>query len=64
VGIGFGISSPSAAKKTASLAEIVIVGSAIVKKIEKYKDEKNLVKEVGAFTESLAKAIKEGDRHG
>ena len=63
VGIGFGISSPSAAKKTASLVEVVVVGSAIIKKIEKYKDEKNLVKEVGAFAESLARAIK-GDRHG
>jgi len=59
VGIGFGISSPLEAKKTASLAEIVIVGSAIVKKIEKYKDNKNLVKEVGVFAESLARAVKE-----
>ena len=58
VGIGFGISSPLAAKKAASLAEIVIVGSAIVKKIEKYKANKNLVKEVGAFAESLIRTVK------
>ena len=59
VGIGFGISSPSEAKKTVSLAEAVIVGSAIVKKIEKYQESKALVKEVGDFAESLAKAVKE-----
>ena len=59
VGIGFGISSPSEARKTASLTEAVIVGSAIVKKIEKYQESKTLVKEVGDFAESLARAVKE-----
>ncbi len=59
VGIGFGISSPLAAKKAASLAEAVIVGSAIVKKIEKHQGSKTLVKEVGDFAESLARAIKD-----
>ena len=49
VGIGFGISSPQA----------VIVGSAIVKKIEKHQGSKTLVKEVGDFAESLARAVKE-----
>ncbi|GAI10840.1 unnamed protein product, partial [marine sediment metagenome] len=59
VGIGFGISSPSEAKKTASLAEAVIVGSAIVKKIERHQGSKVLVKEVGDFAESLIRAVKE-----
>ena len=59
VGIGFGISSPSEARKTASLAEAVIVGSAIVKKMEKHQGSKTLVKEVGDFAESLARAVKE-----
>ncbi len=59
VGIGFGISSPSEARKTASLAEAVIVGSAIVKKMEKHQESKALVKEVGDFAESLARAVKE-----
>jgi tryptophan synthase alpha chain len=59
VGIGFGISSPSEARKTASLAEAVIVGSAIVKKIEKHQGNKALVEKVGDFAESLAKAVKE-----
>jgi len=58
VGIGFGISSPSAARKTASLAEAVIVGSAIIKKIEEHQGSKTLVKKVGIFAESLAKAVK------
>lgn len=59
VGIGFGISSPSAARKAASLAEAVIVGSAIIKKIEEHQESKSLVKGVGIFTESLVKAVKE-----
>ncbi|GAG97835.1 unnamed protein product, partial [marine sediment metagenome] len=59
VGIGFGISSPQAARKTASLAEAVIVGSAIVKKIEKHQGSRTLVKEVGDFAESLIRAVKE-----
>ncbi len=59
VGIGFGISSPSEARKTASLAEAVIVGSAIVKTIEEQQGSKTLVKEVGDFAESLARAVKE-----
>ncbi len=59
VGIGFGISSPSEARTTASLAEAVIVGSAIVKKMEKRQENEALVKEVGNFAESLARAVKE-----
>ncbi len=57
IGIGFGISSPQAAKKAASLADAVIVGSAIVKRIEKYRGNKNLLREVGTFAERLARAI-------
>ncbi|GAH18836.1 unnamed protein product, partial [marine sediment metagenome] len=56
IGIGFGISSPEAAKEAASLADAVIVGSAIVKRIEKYGDSKNLLSEVGTFAERLARA--------
>ncbi|MFQ6067876.1 MAG: tryptophan synthase subunit alpha [bacterium] len=57
IGIGFGISSPEEAKKAASLADAVIVGSAIVKRIEKYAGNKNLLHEVGSFAERLARAI-------
>ncbi|MFQ5835466.1 MAG: tryptophan synthase subunit alpha, partial [bacterium] len=57
IGIGFGISSPQAAKKAASLADAVIVGSAIVKRIEKYRGSKNLLREVGTFAQRLAQAI-------
>jgi tryptophan synthase alpha chain len=59
VGIGFGIPSPRTARKIASLAEAVIVGSAIVKKMEKHQGSKTLVKEVGNFAESLVRAVKE-----
>ncbi|GAG96349.1 unnamed protein product, partial [marine sediment metagenome] len=60
IGIGFGISSASSAQKAASLADAVIVGSAIVKRIEKYRDSKNLLSEVGTFAERLARATSLG----
>jgi len=58
IGVGFGVSSPSDARKIASIADGVIVGSAVIKEIEKYQGQKNLVKKVGDFGEKLAKAIK------
>lgn len=58
IGVGFGVSSPSTARKISSIADGVIVGSAIIRKIEKYQGQNNLVKKVGDFGEKLAKAIK------
>jgi len=58
IGVGFGVSSPSDARKIAPIADGVIVGSAIIKEIEKYQGQRDLVKKVGDFGETLAKAIK------
>lgn len=57
IGVGFGVSSPSDARRIASIADGVIVGSAIIKEIEKYQGQKNLVKKIGDFGERLTKAI-------
>lgn len=51
--IGFGISTPDQAQKMASLADGVIVGSAIVRKI----GEKESLAKVEAFARSLADAL-------
>lgn len=54
--IGFGISNPEQAKKMAETADGAIVGSAIIKLIEKYG--KDSPKEVGSFVRSMKDALK------
>lgn len=55
--IGFGISTPGQAKKMAEIADGVIVGSAIVKKIEEYA--KNAVSYVSNYVREMKDAIGE-----
>ena len=55
--IGFGISTPEQAKKMAALSDGVIVGSAIIKIIEKYGAESP--SHVGAYVKSMKEAIRE-----
>lgn len=54
--VGFGVSTPTQAKKISRLADGVIVGSAVIKVIEKNKG-KNLNKKVSAFASKLARAV-------
>ncbi len=62
ISVGFGVSTPEQAKAVGQLADGVIVGSAIIKMIEKYQDKplKELVKAVGDFSESLIVSAKQG----
>ncbi len=53
--IGFGISTPEQAKKMASVSDGAIVGSAIIKLIEKYGEESP--EHVGRFVRSMKEAI-------
>lgn len=53
--VGFGISSPEAAAKIAAVSDGVIVGSAIIKIIEKYGKE--AAESVGEFVKSMKEAI-------
>lgn len=55
--IGFGISTPGQAKKMAEISDGVIVGSAIVKKIEEYA--KNAVSYVSNYVKQMKDAIGE-----
>ena len=59
IAVGFGVSTPDQAKEVAKVAEGVIIGSAIVNVIEKYKDDSDvLLASVGEFASNLAEAIK------
>lgn len=54
--IGFGISTPEQAKKMADLSDGAIVGSAIVRLLEKYG--KDAPKHIGAYVKSMKDAIR------
>lgn len=58
IAVGFGISNPTQAKKIASYADGIIIGSAIMKICEKNeKDEKKCVEEVAKFAREIKDAI-------
>ena len=56
--VGFGSSNPEQAATVASMADGVVVGSAIVKLIEKHGSSPSLAAEVGAFVKPLVDAVK------
>ncbi len=60
VAMGFGISTPEQAKAAGKVADGVIVGSAIMREIEKYgnQDDKTLINNVGKFVGELVKSTK------
>jgi tryptophan synthase alpha chain len=55
--VGFGISQPKQVKEVARVADGVIVGSAIVKAMERHLGQKDLVPKVAKFVQELKDAI-------
>jgi tryptophan synthase alpha chain len=55
--VGFGVSNPEQAAKVASMADGVVVGSAIVKLIEKNSSSPDVAKHVEAFVKPLTDAV-------
>ncbi len=55
--VGFGISHPKQAREVSRVAEGVIVGSAIVKEIERNLARRDLVSQVAKFVQGLRRAI-------
>jgi tryptophan synthase alpha chain len=58
VAVGFGIADEKMAAEVASYSDAVVVGSAIVKKIEEKGKAPNLVEHVSEFVSGLVKAVK------
>ncbi len=60
VALGFGISTPDQARIAGKIADGVIVGSAIIKEIDKYRNQDGdlLVKKVGQFIGELVSSTK------
>ncbi|MES2594264.1 MAG: tryptophan synthase subunit alpha [Verrucomicrobiota bacterium] len=55
--VGFGVSNPEQAAKVASMADGVVVGSAIVKLIEKHGASSDVAQQVEAFVKPLVDAV-------
>jgi tryptophan synthase alpha chain len=56
IAVGFGISTPEQAKAVASVADAVVVGSAVVNQIAQHGKSKDLVKRVSEFVKTMAEA--------
>lgn len=58
VGVGFGIRDARSAAQIASIADAVVVGSALVKRIEQYQNSPEMIpEEVGALLRTMREAI-------
>ncbi len=53
IAVGFGISTAGQVKETWEYADAAVVGSAIVREIEKFGDDKKLIERIGEFTKNL-----------
>ena len=59
VAVGFGISTPEQAKTVASIADAVVVGSAVVNQIAKHGKSENGVHNIAKFVGKIAQATKQ-----
>jgi tryptophan synthase alpha chain len=60
VAVGFGISNASQAGEVAALADAVVVGSAIVRRIGEFGQDEQLAHRIQEFVEPLVRAVKSG----
>ncbi len=56
IAVGFGISTPEQAKAVATVADAVVVGSAVVNQIAQHGKSKDLVKRVSKFVKTMTQA--------
>jgi tryptophan synthase alpha chain len=60
VAVGFGISNAAQAGQVAGLADAVVVGSAIVRRIGEFGQDEQLPQRIREFVEPLVRAVKSG----
>src|ERR1700722_3136153 len=60
VAVGFGISNAEQAGQVAALADAVVVGSAIVRRIGEFGQDEQLSRRIQEFVEPLVRAVKSG----
>lgn len=61
VSVGFGISAPDQAAQVATIADAVVVGSAIVRRISEFRQNTDLPQRIHNFVQPLVKATKRVD---
>jgi tryptophan synthase alpha chain len=62
IAVGFGISNADQASQVALLADAVVVGSAIVRRIGEFGQDHQLSQRIQEFVEPLVRAVKSGRR--
>lgn len=62
IAVGFGISTPTQVSQVARLADGVIVGSAIVERVERASAQPGIVEDVAGFVRSLKQAMQQEKR--
>jgi tryptophan synthase alpha chain len=55
--VGFGISTPEQVRTISKIADGVIVGSAIVKEIDKHRNDKNFISHITKFASRMTKEL-------
>ncbi|MBX3320635.1 MAG: tryptophan synthase subunit alpha [Nitrospira sp.] len=60
VAVGFGVATPEDAAQVSKMADGVIVGSAIVKRIASHRQDSAMVRQVAEFVRSLKSAMTTG----
>ena len=58
IAVGFGISTPAQAREVAKVADAIVVGSAIVKRIGEHRNEPDLAARISDFVAPLVAAVK------
>jgi len=58
VAVGFGISTPKQVRQVWRFAEAAVIGSAIVREIERWSAEPDLVSRIGNFARSLVAPVR------
>ena len=56
--VGFGISKPSQAREIGKYSDGIIIGSALLNIVERYKNKRGLIKEVEKFTSEIKVALR------
>ena len=55
--VGFGVSDPAQAQQVAQMGDGVVIGSAIVKKVEEWNKESDLPQKLQSFVTPFSQAI-------
>jgi len=56
--VGFGIRTPQHAAAVAAIGDVVVVGSELIRVVDRHKDAPDLLERVADYTRSLKEALR------